>query len=524
MKKIMIMFVMLLGSVTYAQDFDFGCIDYEQLRIDRQIEITNLSIPGFLNVFSQEKGTQDELIVQDDTGLDLIADQDLGLGRLELYSETNWAGTIGTTLPNEVTRIKNLIIAEINTAATGELTGIFADADNSPSDSQLADYSVLDFKVTNLTDLNSRVAYIVNSLTANGVTVSRFNGSIFTVAMTGKTTVDVQYVTNDLNGPTLFRNLYFQLVQTKYNLLHSNEDLVALRNTRKSQIQALVSNYDYITIEIEPRIGDNFANVDAFVINDDNNFVYVVTDYQGGIETIEELENANWSDLKQDISDEVDELVRIANLPLIPTGLTVDQYNAANNAADNNDRHDFLQALDMPGVVNVSALLFNNDGEFLTFSDPNGIHESISVNSINFGQSTVGGLTGRPFRDFYLFCILAIYQIQYPDAPALSYNDALAHVFSSETEPGYIIDSIGAKLRSTSTTSRGTLFEPKWENYGDINVTATSNRIRVSSTTHTEVYDFEAPDFGSPTIDGLDEGAFAALYLEALRGAWNIIN
>ena len=516
------MFVILLGSMANAQDFDFGCIDYEALRLERQIEITDLSIPGFLNVFSQEKGTQDELIIQDDTGLDLIADQDLGLGRLELYSETNWAGTIGTTLPNEVLRIKNLIIAEINTAATGELTGIFADADNSPSDSQLADYPILDFKVTNLTDLNSRVAYIVNSLTANGVTVSRFNGSIFTVAMAGKTTVDVQYITNDLNGPVLFRNLYFQLVQTKYNLLHSNEDLVALRNTRKSQIQALVSSYDYIAITLEPRIGDNFINVDAFVINNDNNLVFKVTDYQSGIETIEELENAKWSDLKQDISDEVDELVRIANLPLIPTGLTIEQYNAANEAATNNNRHDFIRDLAITGVVNVSAHLFNNDGQFFTFSDPNNIHESISVNSAQFGESTLGDLTGRPFRDYYLFCILAVYQIQYPDAPALNAAEALDHIFSSTTEPGYLIDSLKAQAIARSNGSRKSLFTDL-ESRGNLDISASEQTVTVTnSNDSSQTRSFTISHFGegTPTLSTLGDG-IADLYFEAIRAAWN---
>ena len=587
---------MLLGSMANAQEFDFGCIDYVQLRLDRQQEIIGLSVPNFLNVFSREKGAQDEIVMQDNTGLSLLAEQTLGLGRLEYILQTNWDTSIAGPWANEVTRVKNLVVAEVNTTAAGELTGIFADADNSPSDSQLTDYPVLDFKVTNLTDLNSRVAYIVNSLTANGVTVSRFNGSIFTVAQAGKTTVDVQYITNDLNGPALFRNLYFQLVQTKYNLLHSNEDLVAKRASRIAEVLLLDDNHEDVTITRVDRIAST-TPADAFDISDGSFFI--VTQYHPGIYKIEEMGDTEWDNLVDAISDKVNTLVfraeRIAqvlllddtldnititytapifgtstegfvinntstlrvggystngetliqnllpndwnsyidaisdeidylNVPLIPTGLTSEQFHAANAAADNNTRHTFLQALDMPGVVNVSALLFNDDGEFLTFSDPNGIHESISVNSAQFGQSTVGDLTGLPFRDYYLFCILAIYQIQYPQATALSYNDALAHIFSSTTEPGYIIDSIGAEIRSTSASTRGSLFEPKWEGYGDLNVTATGNRVIVSNSANTESYDFPATDFGSATIAELGEGAFAAFYLEALRGAWNIIN
>ena len=49
MNKAIIMFVMLLGSFTYAQTFDFDCIDYAKLRADR---VTDVEALGNTEVFA----------------------------------------------------------------------------------------------------------------------------------------------------------------------------------------------------------------------------------------------------------------------------------------------------------------------------------------------------------------------------------------------------------------------------------------------------------------------------------------
>ena len=71
------MFVMLLGSFTYAQTFDFSCIDYVQLRADRVSELEALGNDDFFVAvgFQDGSGTNsDTTVVTISKGLTEIVD------------------------------------------------------------------------------------------------------------------------------------------------------------------------------------------------------------------------------------------------------------------------------------------------------------------------------------------------------------------------------------------------------------------------------------------------------------------
>ena len=519
---------MLLGSVTYAQDFDFGCIDYEALRLERQQEIIDLSIPDFVKVFSREKGSQDEIVMQDDTGLDLLAEQTLGLGRLEYILQVNWDASIATggTWPNEVLRVKGLIEAELanhnaDTAITNELATIYSHTDAPPT--QFINGSVVLAAAQAVASTNSAWESFFPKLNYGGFEFDYLsaNTPASITLKNGDNIVSPSGLNLSSHDSQQFTDFVFKVIQKIWHLNNpSYQTTLDLIANRKAQIQLLAADYDYITINHVDRIR-NSSGVDGFEIN--NTFTYLSPDYQNGAFYIQDLEDIKWGDMKQAISDKVDDLVRIANLPLIPTGLTSEQYNAANTAATNNNRHDFIRDLAITGVVNVSALLFNDDGEFFTFSSPNGAHASISVNSGRFGQATIGELTERPFRDFYLFCILAVYQIQYPDAPALNAAEALDHIFSSTTEPGYLIDSLGDQAEARANGSRKSLFTDL-ESRGNLDISASEQTVTVTNSddsSQTRSFTISHFEEGTPTLSTLGDQGIKDLYFEVIRAAWN---
>ena len=209
--------------------------------------------------------------------------------------------------------------------------------------------------------------------------------------------------------------------------------------------------------------------------------------------------------------------------PLIPTGLTMAQYNAANTAWDNSMKFELIQDLAITGVVDVSTLKANTEGQFITFSSPSGAHEDISVHSVHFGSTVLGSVEKPPFRDYYLFCILAVHQIQYPNQPDLTAEQALDHIFSSTTEPGFLFDSLAAQAEARANGSRKTLLTAL-ESRGDLNISVSNQTVTVTnSNDSSQTRSFTISDFGegTPILSTLDGRGYAGLYFETIRAAWN---
>ena len=117
---------------------------------------------------------------------------------------------------------------------------------------------------------------------------------------------------------------------------------------------------------------------------------------------------------------------------------------------------------------------------------------------------------------------MAVYQIQYPDAPALNAAEALDHIFSSTTEPGYLIDSLKAQAIARSNGSRKSLFTDL-ESRGNLNISASEQTVTVTnSNDSSQTRSFTISHFGegTPTLSTLGDG-IADLYFEVIRAAWN---
>ena len=149
------MFVMLLGSFTYAQTFEFDCIDYAQLRIDRVADVEGLGTTEVyaLLAFQPASGTNSDttatIIVN---GINLI-DYDISPSFIEYWEQSvydTYLTDLGNKLQSLVLRNERLAILEsvFNQYSTPTVSISLIDAADGSGDALLFSEVGGDFEYT----------------------------------------------------------------------------------------------------------------------------------------------------------------------------------------------------------------------------------------------------------------------------------------------------------------------------------------------------------------------------------------
>ena len=153
-----------------------------------------------------------------------------------------------------------------STAAAEELVAIFA-LGTPPT--ALADYSALDAEADGISGQTERAQHIVNSLTnLDEVTVTYISNTSpksFNVAKSGETTINVLQDSSSgsavsLDTLSVFKDIYFQTIQAKWDILHPNYLTPAeTKAANEKRITDLMGSYGVTSISINDASGDLFV-------------------------------------------------------------------------------------------------------------------------------------------------------------------------------------------------------------------------------------------------------------------------
>ena len=540
MKRLLLITVMLISSITNAQDFDFACgLTSEQKKEARSIELEALKagLPTGYIAFA----TDGSPVFYTITGPS-PCDQHI-LGEY-LTTVTSTLGDLtdpeyATVLTNangfiadanaEITRLANIRAPRIT-----ELQDLFT-ADQETIDNGLT----LSLETTNCEDTVGILGY-------------------------GNALIDVQLVGGDLieeldttSWDTFIDAVERQIVQTNADIISfSFEGRLAAyyadNHTEPSSLAQSIKDAADAVVNTDERkaflkslnhttevvVGDAYGGNGEITVVIDNMFLDTGVSGNnisvGGGITGEEFRTITLKVIqriwKYHTADN--------QIPLIPTGLTKAQYDKASLATTHGSRHTLVGSLantfvsvgDPVGRDNLWDVNAPFDSDFFEFTRIS-TGESTKLYTIYFGDADtppsdeLGEMTSYQFRQIYLYSILRVYEYQYPDAPALTVASALANIFDSNTEPGYLPDVLAEQAMNRASGSRTSLFLDLENQNTKLDITVTGLRVKIENTHSSTSYEFYYSNFkgtGNYLAD-LDDDGIRGIYEEVIRASWNVL-
>ncbi len=348
--------------------------------------------------------------------------------------------------------------------AAEELVAIFALA---TSPTALVDYPALDAEANGILQ-TERAQHIVNSLTnLNGVTVTytiNTTPKSFNVAKAGETTINVLQDSSSggavsLDTLSVFKDIYFQTIQAKWDILHPALTPAELRTLRINELDDLD-----ITGVIVSFIGTN-PDEFAIVSVTENEVVTAI----GNVET---LTVDQYNDLKAEIITKRDGLGN-------PAGPTVESEVADIYAADTPPTayasgsviDTDAQAVAQEGTVRDTFINRLSSSLYLTsngYDTATGTGAEIEIRDNNnasldpavFVTTDAGafaGMSGQAFSDFTFKIVLAIWHLEHPNYVApTSHADRAAVLTAYNSIEG--ISNLTVKLANSNNLSIATVY------------------------------------------------------------------
>ena len=124
-----------------------------------------------------------------------------------------------------------------------------------------------------------------------------------------------------------------------------------------------------------------------------------------------------------------------------------------------------------------------------------------------------------------MYSILRVYAYQYPDAPALTVDSALANIFDSNTEPGYLPDVLAEQAMNRAAGSRSSLFTALEGQNTKLDISVTNLRVKIENTHSSTSYEFYYSDFEGTgdNLSNLNDNGIRGIYEEVIRASWNVL-
>ena len=411
-----------------------------------------------------------------------------------------------------------------STAAAEELVAIFA-LGTPPT--ALADYSALDAEADGISGQTERAQHIVNSLTnLDEVTVtytSNTSPKSFNVAKAGETTINVLQDSSSggavsLETLSVFKDIYFQTIQAKWDILHPNYLTPAeTKAANELKINGLNGLYGVTSISI------NDASSQLFVAytQDGNttNFVFGVFADFGVIP--QSIFNARFAELKAKlIADQVVATAATELAAIFADGNNrpddINDYPAllaeVNSKTGTSPRGDYIVS-SLNSFNNVSVTWSTADTKFVVSFDGN----SVDV--------TYNGLSSGDYKAIYLEVVQAKWDLLYPAVTA--FEQKIIDIYAADTPPtglptelinaangagsaGDHLDVLQTAEFSNYSVSLDVLTDQIWIGDIDFNISTVYVKIDLISS--------------FITLSALNNNQFQTVYLETIQAIWGLLN
>ena len=411
-----------------------------------------------------------------------------------------------------------------STAAAEELVAIF-DLGTPPT--ALADYSALDAEADGISGQTERAQHIVNSLTnLDEVTVtytSNTSPKSFNVAKAGETTINVLQDSSSgsavsLDTLSVFKDIYFQTIQAKWDILHPNYLTPAeTKAANELKINELNGLYGVTSISI------NDASSQLFVAytQDGNttNFIFgVFTDF-GVIP--QSTFNNKFAEFKAKlIADQVTVTAAEELAAIFADGNNrpddINDYPAllaeVNSKTGTSPRGDYIVS-SLNSFNNVSVTWSTADTKFVVSFDGN----SVDV--------TYNGLSSGDYKAIYLEVVQAKWDLLYPAVTA--FEQKIIDIYAADTPPtglptelinaangagsaGDHLDVLKTAEFSNYSVSLDVLTDQIWIGDIDFNISTVYVKIDLISS--------------FITLSALNNNQFQTVYLETIQAIWGLLN
>ena len=334
--------------------------------------------------------------------------------------------------------------------AAEELVAIFA-LGTSPT--AFVDYPALDAEADGILQAE-RAQHIVDSLTnLNGVTVTytiNTTPKSFDVAKAGETTINVLQDSSSggavsLDTLSVFKDIYFQTIQAKWDILHTALTPAEIRAERIAELDDLIGQYGVTNIApYESPSTSTDVFVAASYSQDGNQRSFPLSTSVNLIEDVTDWDTKYDELVAQLIADEVTGPTFESELTAIYGADTPPTEFIANSIIDTQ-----AQAVAIGGIARntfVKRLASSNHGfsDQATYDNGSGLATAdiykISpyqkVGSISADAGTIGLMSKPAFSNFVFKIILGIWHFDHPNYVALTpFEIELAAIYASNTAP-----------------------------------------------------------------------------------------
>ena len=411
-----------------------------------------------------------------------------------------------------------------STAAAEELVAIFA-LGTPPT--ALADYSALDAEADGISGQTERAQHIVNSLTnLDEVTVtytSNTSPKSFNVAKAGETTINVLQDSSSggavsLETLSVFKDIYFQTIQAKWDILHPNYLTPAeTKAANELKINGLNGLYGVTSISI------NDASSQLFVAytQDGNttNFVFGVFADFGVIP--QSIFNARFAELKAKlIADQVVATAATELAAIFADGNNrpddINDYPAllaeVNSKTGTSPRGDYIVS-SLNSFNNVSVTWSTADTKFVVSFDGN----SVDV--------TYNGLSSGDYKAIYLEVVQAKWDLLYPAVTA--FEQKIIDIYAADTPPTELPTELinAANGAGDSGDHLDVLKTAEFSNYS-VSLDVQTNQIWIGDIDFNISTVYVKIDLISSfiTLSALNNNQFQTVYLETIQAIWGLLN
>ena len=411
-----------------------------------------------------------------------------------------------------------------STAAAEELVAIFA-LGTPPT--ALADYSALDAEADGISGQTERAQHIVNSLTnLDEVTVtytSNTSPKSFNVAKSGETTINVLQDLSSgsavsLGTLSVFKDIYFQTIQAKWDILHPNYLTPAeTKAANEERITDLMGSYGVTSISINDASGDLFV-----AYTQDGNTTNFSFGHFADFGVIPQSTfNNKFAEFKAKlIADQVTVTAAEELAAIFADGNNrpddINDYPAllaeVNSKTGTSPRGDYIVS-SLNSFNNVSVTWSTADTKFVVSFDGN----SVDV--------TYNGLSSGDYKAIYLEVVQAKWDLLYPAVTA--FEQKIIDIYAADTPPTGLPTELinAANGAGDSGDHLDVLKTAEFSNYS-VSLDVQTDQIWIAdidvniSTVYVKI------DLISSfiTLSALNNNQFQTVYLETIQAIWGLLN